>query len=78
MPRKLPSSRFGHSTRKHGRLQSGLAAEAIAASIEVEAWQRKEIRAGIKQLEAGSGLGHAPVSNWLKSWGRVDEGKPPQ
>ena len=64
--------------KRSRRSQSGLAAEAIATFIEVEEWQRREVRAGVKQLEADGGLEHAVVSKWLKSWGRPDESKPPQ
>ena len=60
------------------RSRSALAAEAITAFTESEQWQRSEIRAGLKELDAGQGVSHQTVSKWLRSWGQPREGKPPQ
>ena len=60
------------------RSKSFLAAEAIAAYVEVEEWQLGEIQAGITDLEQGKTTSHDRVSKWLKSWGKPSEGKAPR
>lgn len=60
------------------RSKSFLAAEAIAAFVEAESWQLDEIQAGINELEAGRGVPHKDVANWLQSWGRKRERKAPR
>ncbi len=60
------------------RSKSFLAAEAIAAYVEAEAWQVSEIRGGIRDLDAGRNIGHDQVGNWLQSWGKKNERKPPR
>ena len=55
------------------RSSSALAAEAIAAYVEVEEWQLEEIRAGIADLDRGGGIPHEAVSKWLRSWGTENE-----
>ncbi len=60
------------------RSKSFLAAEAIASYVEAEAWQLAEIHAGIKELDAGNGVEHVKVSQWLRSWGNKTERKPPR
>ena len=60
------------------RSKSFLAAEAIAAFVDAESWQLDEIQAGIKELDAGRGVAHKDVANWLGSWGRKRERKAPR
>jgi RHH-type transcriptional regulator, rel operon repressor / antitoxin RelB len=60
------------------RSKSFLAAEAIAAYVESEAWQLGEIDAGIADLDSGHGVSHEKVSKWLKSWGKPGEAKAPR
>jgi RHH-type rel operon transcriptional repressor/antitoxin RelB len=60
------------------RSKSFLAAEAIAAYVESEAWQIGEIQAGIADLDSGEMVSHEKVSKWLKSWGRPGETKAPR
>ena len=60
------------------RSKSFLAAEAIAAYVELEAWQLGEIEAGIDDIEAGREVSHEKVSKWLKSWGKPGETKAPR
>jgi RHH-type transcriptional regulator, rel operon repressor / antitoxin RelB len=59
------------------RSKSFLAAEAIAAFVEAESWQFDETQAGIDELDAGRGVAHKDVANWLRSWGRARERKAP-
>lgn len=60
------------------RSKSFLAAEAIAAFVEAESWQLDEIQVGINELDAGRGVPHEDVANWLRSWGRKRERKAPR
>jgi RHH-type transcriptional regulator, rel operon repressor / antitoxin RelB len=60
------------------RSKSFLAAEAIAAFVEAESWQLDETQAGLDELDAGRGVAHKDVTNWLRSWGRTRERKPPR
>jgi len=60
------------------RSKSFLAAEAIAAYVESEAWQIGEIQAGIADLDSGEMVSHEKVSKWLKSWGTPGETKAPR
>lgn len=60
------------------RSKSFLAAEAIAAYVESESWQLGEIQAGIEELEQGRGVEHEKVAQWLESWGKKRERKPPR
>lgn len=46
-------------------------------SVDLDQWQRQEIKAGIAELDAGEGVSHDEVSKWLKSWGKETELKPP-
>ncbi len=60
------------------RSKSFLAAEAIAAYVEAESWQLSEIESGLKELNDGRGVDHADVKDWLQSWGKKRERKPPR
>jgi predicted transcriptional regulator len=60
------------------RTKSFLAAEAISAYVESESWQIDEIKAGLRELDAGQVVSHAEVSRWLRSWGRKAERKAPR
>jgi RHH-type transcriptional regulator, rel operon repressor / antitoxin RelB len=60
------------------RSKSFLAAEAIAAFVDAERWQLDEIQAGLRELDAGRGIAHRDVANWMRSWGRTRERKAPR
>ncbi len=60
------------------RSKSFLAAEAIAAYVDAEIWQLDEIQRGLEELDAGRGVPHKDVANWLRSWGRKRERKAPR
>jgi predicted transcriptional regulator len=52
---------------KHSRRsKSFLAAEAITAYVETEEWQLGEIQIGLDQLDAGQGIDHEQVAEWLR------------
>jgi predicted transcriptional regulator len=65
-------------SKRSRRSKSFLAAEAIAAYVESEAWQLGELQSGIAELDAGKEVSHERVSNWLKSWGKQGESKAPR
>jgi predicted transcriptional regulator len=65
-------------SRQSKRSKSFLAAEAIAAYVEVEEWQLGEIRSATDELDAGQGVSHEKVSKWLNSWGKPSETKAPR
>jgi len=60
------------------RSKSFLAAEAIAAYVEVEEWQLEQIREGINELDSGDSVSNEKVSKWLRSWGTPTETKAPR
>ncbi|MGF1604550.1 MAG: CopG family ribbon-helix-helix protein [Thermosynechococcaceae cyanobacterium] len=57
------------------RSKSWLAAEAISAYVEQEAWQLQQIEAAIQQAEQPDAewVTHEKVSAWLNTWGDEDE-----
>ncbi len=57
-------------SRRSKLSKSFLAAEAIAAYVESEAWQLGEVQAGIAELDSGQEFTHEKISKWLKSWGK--------
>ena len=65
-------------SKQSKRSKSFLAAEAIAAYVELEEWQLGEIQAGIAELDAGHEVSNEKVMKWLKSWGTPGETKAPR
>lgn len=51
-----------------GRSRSYLAADAIAAYLDVNEWQVAGIKTAIKSLDASGGVPHADVKKWVGSW----------
>jgi RHH-type transcriptional regulator, rel operon repressor / antitoxin RelB len=51
------ADRLGELARSTRRSRSWLAAEAIAAYVETNAWQIAEIEAGLAELDAGLAIG---------------------
>lgn len=72
---KAKLDRLAKSSR---RSKSFLAAEAIAAYVEAEAWQIAEIHEGMGELDADKGLEHKKVEAWLQSWGKKAESRRPR
>jgi RHH-type rel operon transcriptional repressor/antitoxin RelB len=64
--------------RRSKRSKSFLAAEAITAYVDAEAWQLGEIEAGLTDLDEGKTVSHDKVTKWLSSWGKRSEHKPPR
>ncbi len=71
-------ARLDALSKRSKRSKSFLAAEAIAAYVESEAWQIGELEAGIAELDSGRTVSHEKVSKWLKSWGRPGATKAPR
>ena len=69
--------RLERLAKQSKRSKSFLAAEAIAAYVESESWQLGEIEAAMNELDAGMGVSHEQVAEWLNSWGSKGERKPP-
>lgn len=57
------------------RSKSWLAAEAITAYVEREAWQIQQIEEAVQQADSPDAewVSHEDVSAWLKTWGSEDE-----
>jgi RHH-type transcriptional regulator, rel operon repressor / antitoxin RelB len=57
------------------RSKSWLAAEAIAAYVDQEAWQIQQIEAAVEQANHPDAewVDHEAVSTWLKTWGTDDK-----
>jgi predicted transcriptional regulator len=75
---ETPSIRIDAVTTKrldalYKRSKSFLAAEAITTDVDSEEWPIGEIQAGISELDAGKGVEHEKVSDWLKGWGKTRE-----
>ena len=60
------------------RSASFIAAEAITAYVEQEEWQLGEMQAAIAELDAGKGVSHERVADWVRSWGTATEKKAPR
>jgi predicted transcriptional regulator len=50
----------------------------IIAKAKAEEWQLREIRAALVELDAGRGVSHEKVVEWLNSWGKPGETKAPR
>ena len=53
------AERLGALAESTRRSRSWLAAEAITAYVERNAWQVAEVEAGLAELDAGQGIGEA-------------------
>jgi len=71
-------ARLAALAEDRGKAVSELAAEAIASFVELERWQEQHIRRGLAELEAGKGVNHERVAEWLNSWGAESELPPPE
>ena len=66
-------NRLEKLAKSTGRTQSFLAAEALRDYLDVNEWQVAGIRRAIASLDAGLGVPHSEVEEWVKSWGSGDE-----
>ena len=60
------------------RSRAWLGEEALRQYVEVQRWHLREISAGIADIKAGRVVPHAKMEEWLDSWGKPDEKKPPR
>jgi RHH-type rel operon transcriptional repressor/antitoxin RelB len=61
------------------RSESYLVAEAIAAYVDLNAWQVTHIKKSLAEVAAGdTGVSHERVAAWLDSWGSERELPPPK
>ena len=56
-----------------GRSRAFLAAQAINEYLDVNEWQVARIQRAIASLEAGLGVSHERVKDWVASWGKPNE-----
>ena len=59
------------------RPKSWLLEQALENYLEVQAWQLARIDEGLAELEAGKGIEHERVVEWIRSWGTDEELDPP-
>lgn len=52
--------------------------QALAAYLDVQAWQVAKIRTGMADHEAGRSVAHEDVVAWLSTWGSAEESEPPE
>jgi predicted transcriptional regulator len=67
--------RLANLAAQSKRSESFLAAKAIAAYVETDEWQRQEIAAGIRDLDAGRTVPHEQVVQALREWGKTRKSK---
>jgi predicted transcriptional regulator len=64
--------------REEKRSLSQVAAEAIEAYVDLDAWQVAHIKAALAEDERdGVGVPHEEVVRWMESWGTDHELPPP-
>lgn len=65
--------------RERKRSKSDLASEAIAAFVDVEAWQVARIKESLDEAKSGApGVLHEDVTRWVESWDTERELPRPQ
>jgi predicted transcriptional regulator len=60
------------------RSRAWIGEEALRQYVQVQRWHVSEIEAGLDDLEEGRVVPHAEMVEWLNSWGKPDEKKPPR
>ncbi len=66
-------SRLEKLARSTGRSRAFLAAQAIHEYLDVNEWQVARIQQAIISVDAGKGVPHEFVKNWVASWGTRTE-----
>jgi predicted transcriptional regulator len=63
--------RLAQSTQ---RSPSNLAAEALAAYLDVNEWQVEHIKKALEEAKSGApGISHERIKAWVRSWGTDKE-----
>ncbi len=57
------------------RSKSFIAGEAIEEYLAVQEWQIEGINKALQSLDAGKGIPHTDVAEWIESWG-ADNDRP--
>jgi RHH-type transcriptional regulator, rel operon repressor / antitoxin RelB len=68
------SEKLDALARDAKRSKSYLAGEAIAAYVEMNAWQIARIKEALDEARSGApGVSHEEVVRWMESWGTDHE-----
>ncbi len=68
------SEKLDALARDAKRSKSYLAGEAIAAYVEMNAWQVARIKEALDEARSGApGVSHEDVVRWMESWGTDHE-----
>jgi predicted transcriptional regulator len=70
---RATKSRLQKLAKSTGRSRSFLAAQAIHEYLDVNEWQVARIKQAIASLDAGKGIPHSEVKNWIAAWGSAQE-----
>ena len=65
--------RLEEVARRTKRSKSFLAGEAIEEFLATQEWQIAGIKQGLRSLDAGEGVPHEKVIEWLSSWDDSEE-----
>jgi RHH-type rel operon transcriptional repressor/antitoxin RelB len=71
--RNALKQRLEKLSRSTGRSRSYLAAEAISTYLDTNEWQVARTKQAIHSLDAGKGIPHERVREWVASWGAKKE-----
>lgn len=52
--------------------------QALAAYLEIQAWQVTRIHKGIADHDTGRAVPYKDVESWLSTWGTPGESEPPE
>jgi len=44
--------------------------QALVAYLDVQSWQIAHIEQGIAEMNAGEGIPHEDIKDWLSTWGK--------
>ncbi len=55
------------------RPRSWLLEQALDQYLELQAWQVEQVEEAIAEMDAGHGIPHEDVKEWLLEWGRSDK-----
>ena len=60
------------------RSKSFIAGEAIEEHLAVHEWQVEGINKALNSIDAGNGVSHSEVAEWVNSWGTESEKPKPK
>ncbi len=65
--------RLADTASRLNRSSSFLVVEAIEEYLAVQEWQVDGINKALQSLDAGKGVAHNEITDWVKSWGTDNE-----